>query len=76
MDNLALYSNELFFDKKKAFKFMLSDDTQKVHEMSEQLNFYTNQCLDECKRVGKQNGDQLISHFMDKAQILQDYMEQ
>lgn len=55
---------------------MLSDDTQKVHEMSEQLNFYTNQCLDECKRVGKQNGDQLISHFMDKAQILQDYMEQ
>ena len=42
MDNLAQCSNELFFDKRKAFKFMLSEDSQKQYEMSEELNFYTN----------------------------------
>jgi hypothetical protein len=75
MDNLAQCSNELFFDKHKAFKFMLSEDSQKQYEMSEELNFYTNQCLDECRRVGRNNGDQLISHFMDKAQLIQGYVE-
>jgi hypothetical protein len=54
---------------------MLSEDSQKQYEMSEELNFYTNQCLDECRRVGRNNGDQLISHFMDKAQLIQGYVE-
>lgn len=44
--------------------------------MSEELNFYTNQSLDECLRVGKDNGDALIEHFMDKATIQCDYIEQ
>lgn len=44
---------------------MLSEETQRLHEVSEELNFYTNQCLDEPRRVGKDNGEKLIEHFMD-----------
>lgn len=68
MDELVSRS-KTFTDKNEAFKYMLSAETQKLHEMSEELNFYTNQCWDECQRVGKDNGEALIEHFMDKAKI-------
>ncbi len=48
---------------------MLSDETNHLNELGEEVNFYTNQCLDECRRVGKDNGDALVDHFMEKAQI-------
>ena len=41
MDELVSRS-KTFGDKNEAFKFMLSAETQKLHEMSEELNFYTN----------------------------------
>lgn len=44
--------------------------------MAEELHFYTNQCLDECRRVGKDNGDALVDHFMENSQIQCDYIEQ
>ncbi len=34
--------SKTFGDKNEAFKYMLSAETQKLHEMSEELNFYTN----------------------------------
>lgn len=37
--------------------------------MGEEFNFYTNQCLDEVLRVGRDNGEALIDHFMDLGKI-------
>ena len=48
---------------------MLSEETEQLNEMAEELVFYTNQCLDECRRVGKDNGDALVDHFMENAQL-------
>ena len=48
---------------------MLTDDTLALNEMREELSFYTNQCLDEVRRVGKYNGDLLTDHFITMAQI-------
>ena len=44
---------------------MLSAETQKQRDMAEELNFFTNQILDETRRVGRCNGETLIEHFMD-----------
>lgn len=43
---------------------MLSEETQQLQESLEDVNFYTNQCYDEVRRVGKDNGDALIDSFM------------
>ena len=43
---------------------MLSEDTLALNLMREELSFYTNQCLDEVRRVGKDNGDMLTDHFI------------
>lgn len=48
---------------------MLTAETQKLNEMGEELCFYTNQCLDETRRVGRDNGEALIDHFMDQGKI-------
>ena len=48
---------------------MLTEDTAKVQEKAEELSFYTNQCLDEVQRVGKDNGVALIDHFIDQGKI-------
>lgn len=42
LEELVGRSDELFRDKDKAFKFMLSDETQALHELHEELCFYTN----------------------------------
>ena len=55
---------------------MLSADTQKLQEMREECNYYTNQCLDEVRRVGKDNGVALIDHFMDHGKLQCDYLQQ
>ena len=52
LEELVGRSDELFKDKMKAFKFMLSQETQQLHELHEELSFYTNQCLDEVRRLG------------------------
>lgn len=65
MDELISRSQQLKSNKQEAYKYMLSKETQRLHEVSEELNFYTNQCLEEPRRVGKDNGEKLIEHFMD-----------
>ncbi len=62
-------SEELFNNKNKAFKYMLTEDTVALNAMREELSFYTNQCLDEVRRVGKDNGDLLTDHFITMSQI-------
>ena len=34
----------------------------------EELSFYSNQCLEETRRVGKDNGRLLIDHFIQMSQ--------
>lgn len=75
LDELVSRSDVLKNDKPEAFKYMLSAETQKLHEVKEELNFYTNNCLLEVRRVGKDNGEILIEHFMDQSKIQVDYME-
>lgn len=54
-------------DRNLAFPFMLTEETKKLHEAKERVNFYTNQIIGELRRVGKDNGDALIDHFVAKA---------
>lgn len=46
-EELAGRSDELFKNKAKAFKFMLSEETAQLNESREELSFYTNQCSTE-----------------------------
>jgi len=48
---------------------MCSQESQKLHELNEDIRFYKNQAFAECHRVGKDNGDLLIEQFMDKAEL-------
>ena len=32
--------------------------------------------MDECRRVGKDNGDMMIENYMDKAELQTNYIEQ
>ena len=41
-EELVGRSDELFKNKAKAFKFMLTEETQQLHELHEELSFYTN----------------------------------
>jgi hypothetical protein len=65
---LVRRSDQFRQDKDLAFKFMLTEESEKQKEKQECLNFYTNQMLDECRRVGKINGDALVEHFMNHCQ--------
>jgi hypothetical protein len=60
-------ADELLKDKNKAFKFMLSDETKQLNEQREELSFYTNQCLDEVQRTGRDNGELLTDHFITQS---------
>ena len=41
-EELVSRSEELFNNKNKAFKYMLSDDTLALNQLREELSFYTN----------------------------------
>ena len=51
-------------NKEAAFTYMLQEETKKVEIEREELSFYSNQCLDEIRRVGTDNGKLLIDHFI------------
>jgi hypothetical protein len=68
--------HDLLADRNLAFPFMLSKETKKLHETKERINFFTNQITSELRRVGKDNGDALIEHFVAKAQIQVEYINQ
>ena len=42
IEELVGRSDELFQNKAKAFKFMLTEETIEVNEIREELSFYTN----------------------------------
>lgn len=44
--------------------------------MREELSFYTNQCLDEVKRVAKDNAKVFKDHFCTQAQLQCTYINQ
>lgn len=66
-NELQRRSEELLADKEKAFKFMFQNDTQELEYAREEFSFYTNQCLNEVRRVGKDNGKLLTSHLMEMS---------
>lgn len=53
----------LLQDRKLAFHFMLSEETEKVNAAKDKLLFYQNQVLDEGRRVGSNNGKSLMQHW-------------
>jgi len=40
-----------------------------VHDMREELSFFSNQCLDEVRRVSQDNGRLLTDHFLQLSQV-------
>lgn len=48
---------------------MLHQDTEQLRVLKEDFNFITNQCLEEAQRVGRDNCDLLIDHFLTMSQI-------
>ncbi len=76
LDELAAKADELFRDKQKAFKYMLTEESRQLSEQREELSFYTNQCLLECQRVGGDNGTLLTEHFLTMSSIQCTYINQ
>ena len=66
--------HDLINDKRLAFPFILTEETKKLHQTKERVNFFTNQIMSELRRVGKDNGDALIDHFVAKAQVQVEYI--
>lgn len=69
MDELKFRKDQILQDKDRAFTFMMAEETGIVLSLQQELNYITNQCLDEARRVGKDNGDLLIDHFLTMSQI-------
>lgn len=67
MDELMRRQQEVLGDKMKAFRFMMSDETQQLEYQREELSFYTNQCLDEVRRTGRDNGRLLSDHYIEMS---------
>ena len=63
-DELIRRQAELLKDKDKAFKYMLSKESQDLEYLREELFYYSNQCLGEVRRVGNDNGTLLTDHFI------------
>ena len=55
---------------------MLQKETKELERAKEELAFYSNQCLDETRRVGKDNGKLLIEHFIQMSQTQCSYINQ
>jgi hypothetical protein len=55
---------------------MLTEETQSLEYQREEMSFYTNQCLDEVRRVGKDNGTLLSNHFIEMSQVICGYVNQ
>ena len=55
---------------------MLPQPTKEVELKREELCFYTNQCWDEIRRVGNDNGRLIRDHFRDMSQIQCSYINQ
>ena len=56
--------DKLLLKKEAAFTYMLQKETAALEIQREELSFYSNQCLNETRRIGKDNGKLLIDHFI------------
>lgn len=66
---------DLIKDKKMAYAFIMSEESEKLQKQKEISNFYTNQLLAEMRRIGRDNGISLMEHFSQAAAIQQDYAD-
>ena len=55
---------------------MLTEETKQLNDLREELSFWTNQCLDEVRRVTNDNGVLLTDHFITMSQIECAYINQ
>lgn len=55
---------------------MLTEETKQLNDLREELSFWTNQCLDEVRRVSNDNGVLLTDHFITMSQIECAYINQ
>ena len=55
---------------------MLQKESKDLELHREELSFYSNQCLNETKRIGKDNGNILIDHFIMMSQTQCSYINQ
>jgi hypothetical protein len=69
LNSLERKSAEILQDAKKAFTFMLPEESDQLRLQREELNYLTNQCLSETQRVGLDNRDLLIDHFLTMSKI-------
>ena len=76
MDELNGKYEQLLSNKPAAFTFMLQKETADLEAHREELAFFTNQCLEETRRVGRENGKLLIDHFIQMSQTQCSYINQ
>ena len=76
LNSLERKSAEILQDAKRAFTFMLPEESDQLRLQREELNYLTNQCLSETQRVGLENRDLLIDHFLTMSKIQLAYYSQ
>lgn len=64
VNDIVKLHEKLLANKEAAFTYMLQKDSKDLELNREELSFYSNQCLNETRRVGKDNGSILIDHFI------------
>lgn len=69
LEKLTYHKKELLANKDVAFKFILTEETQHLGEMREELSFYTNQCWFEVKRVAAENIKLFKDAFLTQSQL-------
>ena len=75
-DEMIRRRDELVKNKQKAFRFMMTKETQELEYLREEYFFYSNQCLSEVRRIGHDNGQLLSDHFVTMSQIMCTYINQ
>ena len=63
-------------NKKAAFTFMLQNETKEDEKLRQEQCYLSNQCLAETRRIGADNGKQLIDHFIQMSQTQCSYINQ
>ena len=66
---LEKLKEELLNNRDKSFGFMLPKETKEVESKREELSFFTNQCWDEIRRVGNDNGRLIRDNFREMSQV-------
>jgi len=55
---------------------MLQKDSKELELQREVLSYYTNQCLEETRRIGRDDGKLLIDHFIQMSNTQCSYINQ